>query len=435
MTDLVITNALVVAADATGTVLRDGAVAVSGGRITRVGPATEVGIDAREVIDARGMLLMPGLINMHCHAGDSLFRGLIEDLPLEPWLKTVWKAEAAILDRETVRLGATLGFAELMLGGVTTTTDMFWHPDETVAAARDVGMRVATGGIFFDGRGMDGVAGDARLAEAEAFFDAFAGAEDVLAGCLPHGAYTVGPDTLRAAKAAATARGGFFCTHAAETRAERLDIEARYGRSVIRHLDALGLLDARTVLAHCVWLDDEEIEILARTGATVVHNPVSNLKLASGFARVPDMLAAGVRVTLGTDGAISGNDLDLWMALRLAATLHRAASLDARAVTTRQALAMVTLAGAEALGAADRLGSLEPGKHADMILLDLRRPHAVPLFDPMTHIVFSTAKSDVRHVFVGGRQTVRDGALVGHDLDRTLDRVAALGPRIAASVR
>lgn len=435
MSDLIITNALVFTADDAGTVFPDGAVAVSGGRIARIGPAAQIGLDAREVIDARGMMLMPGLINMHCHAGDSLFRGLVEDLPLEPWLRTVWKAEGAILDRETMRLGATLGFAELLLGGVTTTMDMFWYPDQTVAAARDVGMRVATGGIFFDGRGMDRVDGSARLAEAAAFFEAFGAADDVFAGCLPHGAYTVGPETLVAAKAAADANGGFFSTHAAETRAERLEIEERYGRPVIRHLDALGLLDARTVLAHCIWLDDEEIAILARTGATVVHNPMSNLKLASGFARVPDMLAAGVRVTLGTDGAISGNDLDLWMALRLAATLHRAATLDARAVTTGQALAMVTSNAAAALGAADRLGSLAPGKLADMILVDLRRPHAVPLFDPATHIVFSTAKSDVRHVFVGGRQVVRDGALVLHDLAVTLDQVAALTPRIAASVQ
>ena len=435
MSDLVITNALVLTGDAAGTVVADGAVAVSAGRIERIGSAAEVGRQAAEVIDARGMLLMPGLINMHCHAGDSLFRGLVEDLPLEPWLQTVWKAEGAILDRATTRLGATLGLAELLLGGVTTALDMFWYPDETVGAARDLGMRVATGGIFFEGRGMDRVAGEDRLAAATAFFDAFGGAEDVFAGCLPHGAYTVGPESLKAAKAAAEARGGFFSIHAAETRAERLDIETRYGRSVIRHLDALGLLDARTVLAHCVWLDDEEIAILARTGATVAHNPVSNLKLASGFARVPDMLAAGVRVTLGTDGAISGNDLDLWMALRLAATLHRGATLDARAVTTAQALAMVTRDAAAALGAGDRLGSLEPGKLADMILLDLRRPHAVPLFDAATHVVFSTAKSDVRHVFVGGRQVVRDGALVLHELDATLDRVAALAPRIAASVR
>ncbi len=433
-TDLIITNALIVCADAAGTVIRDGALAVTGGRITRIGPAAELGREAREVVDAAGMLLMPGLINTHCHAANSLFRGLVEDLPLEPWLQTVWKAEAAILNRDAVRLGGMLGFAELLLGGVTTTMDMYWHPDETVAAARAVGCRVATGGIFFDGTGMDGVAGAGRPAEAEAFFAAFTGADDVFAGVLPHGAYTVGPDSLRAAKALADRHGGFFCTHAAETRAEQAIVTGRYGRSVIRHLDDLGLLDPRTVLAHCVWLDDDEIAILARSGASVAHNPMSNLKLASGFARVPDMLDAGIRVTLGTDGAISGNDLDLWMALRLAATMHKANTLRADAVSTAQAVRMVTLAGAEALGAADRIGSLEPGKLADMILIDLGRPHAVPLFDPLTHIVYSTAKSDVRHVFVGGRQVVRDGALTRIALSDILDEVGALAPRIAASV-
>jgi 5-methylthioadenosine/S-adenosylhomocysteine deaminase len=312
--------------------------------------------------------------------------------------------------------------------------DMYWHPAETVAAARAVGCRVSTGGIFFDGPGMDGLARELRLAEAEVFFDAFAGAEDVFAGTFPHGTYTVGPESLQAAKRLAEARGGLFCTHAAETRAEQATVTGRYGRSVIRHLDDLGLLDTRTVLAHCVWLDDEEIAILAQSGATAVHNPMSNLKLASGFARVPDMLAAGVRVTLGTDGAISGNDLDMWMALRLAATLHKANTLRADAVSTAQALGMVTLAGAEALGAADRIGSLEPGKFADMMLIDLRRPHAVPLFDPLTHLVYSCAKSDVRHVFVGGRQVVKDGALTRLHLADVLDEVEALAPRIAASI-
>lgn len=432
--DLLVTNALVVAADAVGTVVPNGAVAVTDGRIARIGSAAELGTDAREVVDAGGNLVMPGLVNTHCHAADSLFRGLVEDLPLEPWLRQVWKAEGAILDRDTVRLGATLGFAELALGGVTSVMDMFWHPRETVAAARAVGIRVATGGIFFDGPGVDGKTPAERLEEAEAFLAEFADADDVLPGTFPHGTYTVGPEGLQTAKRAAAARGALFSTHAAETQAEQDIVGKRYGRSIVRHLDALGLLDARTVLAHCVWLDDEEIAILARTGATVAHNPMSNLKLASGIARVPDMLAAGVRVTLGTDGAISGNDLDMWMALRLAATLHRAARLDATAVTTRQALAMVTTEGAAALGAADRIGSLEVGKLADMIVLDLRRPHAVPLFDPLTHIVFSTAKSDVRDVFVGGRQIVRDRHLVTLDTGALVDEVNALVPRIAASL-
>lgn len=434
MADLIITDALVVTVDAHDRVIPHGAVAVTGGRIERVGTAAEVGRDAREVVDGRGLLLMPGLINTHCHAADSLFRGLIEDLPLEPWLSLVWRAEGAILSRETVRLGATLGLAELLRGGVTTTMDFFWHPEEGVAAARALGVRIATGGMFFDAPAVDGVAPDDRLAEAAAFFDAFAGAEDVLPGCFPHGAYTVGPESLVAAKRLASDRGGLFSVHAAETRAERDTVLRRYGQSVVRHLDALGVLDAATVLAHCVWLDDEEIAILARTGASVAHNPMSNLKLASGIARVPDMLRAGVRVTLGTDGAISGNDLDMWLALRLAATLHRAATLDATAVTTGQALRMATIEGAAALGAADRLGSLEPGKHADMILVDLGVVRAVPLFDPRTHLVFSSAAGDVRHVFVGGRQVLRDGAPTRVDLAGTLAEVTALTDRIAASV-
>ncbi|MBA3325036.1 MAG: amidohydrolase [Rhodobacteraceae bacterium] len=432
--DLIVTNALIVTADAAGTVIRDGALAVADGRTARIGPAAEIGRDAREVIDATGMLLAPGLINTHCHAGCSLFRGLVEGLALEPWLRQVWRAEAAILTAETTRLGARLGLAELLLGGVTTVMDMYWRPRQTVAAARDLGMRVATGAIFIDGPGIDGEDAPGRLREATRFFDDFAGAEDVLPAALPHGTYTVSPALLRASWELAAEAGALWSTHAAETRAEQADVTARYGRSVIRHLDHHGLLDHRAVLAHCVWLDDEEIEILARTGASVSHNPLSNLKLASGIARVPDLLDAGVRVTLGTDGAISGNDLDLWLALRLAATLHNGATLRPDAVTAAQALRMVTLDGAAALGAADRLGSIEQAKLADMILIDLARPHAAPLFDPRTHLVYSTAKSDVVHVFVGGRQVVKDGALTRVDIADTIAEVASLAPRIAASV-
>ncbi|WP_424933823.1 amidohydrolase family protein [Amaricoccus macauensis] len=432
--DFVITNAIIVTADESDTVVRDGALAVSGGRIAAIGPAADLSGNAGKVIDAAGMILMPGLINTHCHAADSLFRGLIEDLPLEPWLQTVWKAEGAILNRETVRLGARLGFSELLLGGVTTVMDMFWHPTETVGAARDVGLRVSTGGIFFDFPGMDKHGPERRVRDAEAFFEEFGADPMVLPGTFPHGAYTVNPENLRAARDATDRHGGLFCTHAAETKAELADIESRYGRTVIRHLEHLGLLDERAVLAHCVWLDDEEIDILARRKVTVAHNPMSNLKLASGFARIADMLAAGVRVTVGTDGAISGNDLDMWMALRMAATMPKATTLRADAVTTAQALRMVTQNGAEALGAGERIGSLEVGKEADMILLATDRAHAVPMFDPMTHIVYSAAKSDVRHVFVAGEQVVRDGALVKSDLAETLAAVRTLEPAIAASI-
>ncbi|MEM8569763.1 MAG: amidohydrolase [Pseudomonadota bacterium] len=432
--DLIITNATILTADSKHTVVQSGALGVSDGRISALGSADEIGLDASKLIDAEGMILMPGLINTHCHAADSLFRGLVEDLPLEPWLQTVWKAEGAILNPETVRLGARLGFAELLLGGVTCVMDMFWHPAQTVQAAKDLGIRVSTGGIFFDFPGMDKFGPERRVADAEAFFSDYQGDPHVLAGTFPHGAYTVGPDNLRASRDVADRHGGLFCTHAAETKAEVADIETRYGRTVIRHLDHLGLLDERTVLAHCVWLDDAEIEILAGRGATVAHNPMSNLKLASGFARITDMLSAGVRVTVGTDGAISGNDLDMWMALRLAATLPKASTLKADAVTTAQALRMVTQSAADALAVGDRLGSLEVGKEADMIMIDVNRAHSVPMFDPMTHVVYSTAKSDVRHVFVAGEHVVRDGELTKARLADTLEAVRALTPDIKASI-
>ena len=229
-------------------------------------------------------------------------------------------------------------------------------------------------------------------------------------------------------------RDALFSVHCAETTVEQATIRENYGTSVIRHMDALGILDPRTVLAHCVHCDDEELEILARTGAVVAHNPVSNLKLASGFARVPEMLERGIHVTLGTDGAISGNDIDMWLALRLAATLHKAVSGRADVVTTRQALDMATINGAKALGIGGLTGSLEVGKAADFQVLDVSRPHAVPMFDPMTHAVYSASRSDVRHVFVDGEWRVRERELVVFDMRETLDEVRALVPAIKASI-
>jgi len=437
MTDLVIRDALVVTCNAAGTVIRHGGVAVESGRFTAVGSSESVApytARAKKIVDGAGMILMPGIINTHCHAADSLFRGLVENLPLEPWLQTVWKAEGAILNPRTSYLGSVLGFAELLLSGVTSVMDMFWYPFETVRAARQVGMRVSTGGIFFDPAGVTALAIDKRVAEAERFFDAFGRADDVFAAAMPHGAYTVSPDNLKAAHAVSHKCGGIFCTHCAETRAEQADIQLRYGRSVVRHLDHLGCIDERTVLAHCVHLDDEELDILAARNAHVAHNPMSNMKLASGFARVPEMLDRGINVSLGTDGPLSGNDLDMWMALRLAATIHKGFTGRADTISTRQALDMLTINGAKALGAADRIGSLEIGKFADMVLVDIRRPHAVPLFDPMTHLVYSTNKSDVRHVFLGGEQVVKDGVLTRIDIMETVDEVQNLAPKIAATI-
>ena len=433
MTDLLITNAWIVPG-ADGSAPFRGALAVEGGRIAALIGEGGALPAAAQVLDAQGGVLAAGLVNTHCHAADSLFRGLVENLPLEPWLQTVWKAEGAILSAETCRMGARLGFAELALTGCTSVVDMFWHPEESAEAAAEIGLRVSCGGLFFDFPGMDKKGPEVREAEAIAFFDRFPKTDMLVPATMPHGAYTVGPENLQLAHRLAAERGGIFSVHAAETVAENADVSERYGNTVIRHMAKLGILDARTILAHCVHLEDEEIAILAETGAVVAHNPVSNLKLASGVARIPDMLKAGVHVTLGTDGAISGNDIDMWLALRLAAMLHKGANRDATAVTTEQAWRMATLSGAEAMGLGEVTGSLEVGKYADMMLLDVNRPHAQPIFDPLTHLVYSAGKSDVTDVWVGGRRIVEGGALASFDIQPTLDGVKALTPQIAASI-
>jgi 5-methylthioadenosine/S-adenosylhomocysteine deaminase len=434
MTDLLITNARIVTGDANGTQMT-GALAVTGGVIDALIPQGGALPKAAETIDAGGAILAPGLVNTHCHAPDCLFRGLVENLALEPWLQTVWKAEGAILSEETCRIGARLGFAELALSGVTSVVDMFWFPEQSMLAGGEIGLRTCAGGAWFDlPMGMDGKTPGDRAAMCEGFFQQFPRTDMSIPGIFPHGAYTVGPDGLRAAHKISSAHKGIYSVHAAETLAEVEDIKTRYGNTVIRHMDALGILDERTILAHCVHLDDEEIAILARTGAVVAHNPVSNMKLASGFARIPDMLKAGVKVTLGTDGAISGNDIDMWLAMRLAAMLHKGATLDPTAVTTQQALHMAAQAGADAMGLGKIAGSLEVGKQADMILLDMRRPHAIPMFDALTHMIFSANKSDVTDVWVGGTRIVSARELVSYDIAPTLDAVRDLVPKIAATI-
>jgi len=312
--------------------------------------------------------------------------------------------------------------------------DMFWYPNQTVRAANDLGMRISTGGIFFDLPGIGDRMHVNYIKEAETFMATHQESETIFPAILPHGSYTVSPEHLEDAKAISDRYGALFSTHAAETQAEQADISNRYGKSVIRHLEAHNLLGPRTILAHCVHVDTTEIKMMADSGTIVAHNPMSNLKLGSGIAPVSEMLDASINLTLGTDGAISGNDLDMWLTMRLAASLPKGVMMRADVVTAKQVLHMATLNGAEALGQSKNLGSLELGKAADFLVLDLKSIHAAPMFDPITHLVYSTSKSDVRDVFVDGKQVVRDGETTKVNMDKTLENVHALAPSITASL-
>lgn len=435
MHDLLVTDALIVTCDDRMRVVHGGALAVDGGLVAGILEAGDGNAaKARETVSARGRIVMPGLVNMHCHAGDSLYRGLVEGMPLEAWLDRLWVAQRATMTPEANHLGSLLGLAENLLGGATTVADMYWFPAETAKAAAELGMRLSTGGIFFDPPGVGGRGHAEYLSEAEGFFREHSGSDTVIPAAMPHGTYTVSPERLVDAKRLADGYGALFHTHAAETRAERADIEGRYGLSVIRHMDRHGLLGRSTLLAHCVHVDDEEIDLIAGSGSVVVHNPLSNLKLGSGVAPVRRMLESGVRLALGTDGAVSGNDLDMWLAMRLAATLPKGFSMRADAVSPAEVLRMATLGGAEALGKGSELGSLEAGKRADFLLLDVTAVHAAPMFDPVSHLVYCAGRADVRDVYVGGRLVVADGSLAAMDIGPVLERVREMAPRIRASL-
>ncbi|QDQ10607.1 amidohydrolase [Streptomyces spectabilis] len=420
--DLLVHGGDVLTVDASGTVVSDGAVAVRAGEIVAVGPAERLRAQyaAAEEIDARGCLVLPGLVNTHTHLAMTLLRGTADDVTLQDFLERVVPREAELLTPETVAVGLRAAIAESVRGGVTTALDMYWFHEAADEVAREAGWRLLTGPTFMDVPGPpDGRPYAERLGWAGAHLAARTPAPGTRPVLFAHSAYTLAPDQLAAITALARAHGALLHLHAAENAAEVAMVRERYGMRPVELLDSLGVLGPDTLLAHAVELTDAEIAALARTGTAVAHCPASNLKLGCGIARVPDLLEAGVTVGIGTDGAVSSNTLDVLGAVRLAALVHKAGG-DPTAVGAEQAVRMATIESARALGLGDALGSLEPGKRADLIVVGLDRPHLAPRHDPYTTLAYAAAAVDVRDTVVDGRVLMRDRALL------TLDEPHAL---------
>ncbi|MFF1716079.1 amidohydrolase [Streptomyces sp. NPDC058268] len=420
--DLLVHGGDVLTVDASGTVVRDGAVAVRDGRIVEVGPADRLRAtyEASDELDARDCLVLPGLINTHTHLAMTLFRGIADDVTLQGFLSRVIPAEAKGLSPETVTAGIQGAIAESVRGGVTTALDMYWFHEAAEAVARDAGWRLLTGPTFMDVPGPpDGRPYADRLGWAAADLAARAPAPGTRPVVFAHSAYTLVPEQLTAISALAREHGALLHIHAAENAGEVEMVTEQHGMRPVELLDSLGVLGPDTLLAHAVDLTDAEIGTIARTGTSVAHCPVSNLKLGCGIARVPDLLDAGVTVGLGTDGAVSSNTLDLLSAVKVAALVHKAGG-DPTAVGAEQAVRMATIESARALGLGGQLGSLEPGKRADLIVLGLDRPHLTPRHDPWSMLAYAAASSDVRDTVVDGRVLMRDRTL------ETLDEQGAL---------
>jgi 5-methylthioadenosine/S-adenosylhomocysteine deaminase len=416
--DILVLGGIVVTMDERRSILPDGALAIRGNAIIALGPRAPIAAayHAATVVDATGCLVMPGLIDAHTHIPMTLFRGLADDLPLHTWLEQhVWPAEHRFINSESVRWASRLGVAELLRSGVTTLCDMYFYENEVAAAVDELGMRGVLAHAHFDVTSAANNNCERSLADAEQFIARWRDHSRIVPALGPHAPYTVGPELYRRLHALAERLDTLVVTHLAETQEEDRDIRRLYGRSPIRHLANLGLVDARLVAAHCVWLDREEIDLLAAARTGVVHNPRSNLKLASGIAPVPDMLRAGVLVGLGTDGAASNNALDLLAEIQMAALLHKGVRLDPLAVPAAAALEMATIGGARALKLDHLVGSLEPGKRADVVIIDLDEDNLVPLYDPMSHLAYAVEAADVRTVVVDGRILFRDGVLITAD--------------------
>ncbi len=397
----------------------DGAVAMEGERIVAVGPADEVVPRYPRALrlDAGGGLIVPGLVNTHTHLAMTLLRGAADDLPLREWLEQhIWPAERTLMDAETVALGTRLAAAESLLAGVTCVFDMYFHAETVAEVAREVGLRAVVAEGLLDYPTPSAPTPADALATQRRLLERYQDHPLVTPAVAPHAPYSVAADLLVAEAELAEEFDAPLAIHVAETRWEVEAICKEKGRSPVRYLADLGILSERTVAAHCVHVSNEDLDILAEFGVGIASNPVSNLKLGSGVAPLPEMLARGLKVSLGTDGAASNNTLDLLRDAQLAALLYKGLTGDPTCLPARTVVELVTIGGARVLGLADRLGTLEAGKLADLVSLRIDSPHSLPLWDPLAHLAYAARAADVQHVVVGGQVVVRDGALTTVDL-------------------
>ena len=424
--DLAVVDATVITMDAEGTVHDRANIVVDGGVITAVdtdlAPA-----DARRVIDARGGIVVPGLVNAHTHMAMTMFRGLADDVDLDGFLARLLPAEGDVLSEETVAAGTALAVAECLRAGITTALDMYFFPETSASVAETAGFDLRTGPVFVEFAGADKRRFDERVAWAA---ELLAATPAERRWVCPHSTYLLDEHQLAAIGTLAAELGARVHVHACETAAELAAVRQRHGRSPIEVLQDAGLLGPATVLAHGVHLDDDDLAMVAASGAAVAHCPASNQKLGSGFARIPELLAAGVPVALGTDGAASANDLDPWLAMRLAA-YPLAARCGPGTIDAATVLAMATTGGAHALGD-PAIGTIEVGTRADLVVLDAASPSLAPVYDPVSAAVYAAGRGDVRWVVANGKVVVDDRQLTTIDVDAAIATVRSLGERIAS---
>ena len=437
--DLIVSGRYVVTMDAQRRIVENGAVAIRADRVVAVGTRAEIDRNwqPKQRLDRPDALITPGLINTHTHAAMSLFRGIADDLKLQDWLNNyIFPAEAKNVTPDFVRWGTRLASLEMLLSGTTTYTDMYYYEDVVAETSKEAGIRGVLGETIIKFPVADAKTPEDGLKYAEKFLVRFKGDPLITAAVAPHAPYTNTDETLKAARALANKYGAPLIIHLSETKKENDDMQAARHMSPTEMLNSLGFFNGRTLAAHCVWVNDRDMAILKAHNVGVAHNPSSNMMLASGAAPVVDMLKRGISVGLGTDGpAGSNNDFDLMEEMDLAAKLQKLVRNDPEALSARQAFEMATIGGARALGMEKEIGSLEAGKRADLISVDLDAPNAVPMYDVYSQLVYSLKGSNVTDVVVNGREVVRDRHCLTLDQAAVVAKAREYGLKVAASVK
>jgi len=413
--DLIVRGGTIVTMDGARRVIENGAIAVRDGRVVAVGPVSEIdrSYAAREIVNATGKVVIPGLINGHTHVPMTLFRGLADDLDLQEWLtKYIFPAEAKNVTEEFVRVGTRLGLAEMIRGGTTTYCDMYYFEDAIADETSKAGMRGVLGETVIDFPVADNKTNAEAMAYVEKFVSKWKGNPLIVPAIAPHAPYTVSEEHLKAVRAFSDRTGAPIVTHISETKREVDDSMKARGASPVDYLNRIGFLGNRVIAAHMVWPSEEELGLLKQLGVGIVHNPQSNMKLASGVAPVPEMLKQDLPVGLGTDGAASNNDLNLWEEMDTAAKLHKLFSKDPKVVSAEEAFEMATIRGARALHLDKEIGSIEKGKRADLALVDLDALNQTPFYNIYSDLVYATKGADVRTVIIEGRVVMRDRRLL-----------------------
>jgi len=432
--DIVIHNGTLITMNSDFDIIGDGVLCIKNDKLAKIEPRKnyEPLPDGKKIIDARGGIIMPGLVNTHTHLPMALFRGLADDLPLSKWLNEyIFPAEANHIHPDSVRLGALLSGAEMLLSGTTTCCDGYFHEDHVATVMNEIGMRAILGQGVIDFPAPGVPKPEDNVNNALKFIQKWKYKSPLITPSIfCHSPYTCSEATLKKAKDAADAKGVLFQIHAAETKDEYVSIQTTHHTTPLKYMDKIGIVDRNTLLVHAVWLDDDDIEIIAKRGASVSHNPESNMKLTSGIAPVPALLKAGVTVGLGTDGCASNNNLDLFSEMDTAAKLHKVNAMDPTLMDAVTVLKMATIEGARSLGLQDITGSLEIGKKADVITIDTHKPHLVPVYNPVSHIVYAAQGSDVQDVIVDGNILVKDRILLTVDVENIIEKVIRFSDNI-----